>query len=57
METVHWDELISDEQWDNDARSDIDLEKSTDQRSKDAVRRCNEDPNKESKVIAHPDVG
>ena len=30
METVRWDELISDEQWNNDARSDIDLETSRD---------------------------
>ena len=56
METVRWDELISDEQWDNDARSDIDLEKSRDRLSKDAVS-CNEDPNKESRVITHQDVG
>ena len=56
METVRWHELISDEQWDNDARSDIDLEKSRDRLSKDAVS-CNEDPNKESRVITHPDVG
>ena len=57
METVHWDELVSEEQWDNKARRDIDLEISRDQLSKDAVRRCNADPNKESRVIPHPDVG
>ena len=57
METVRWDDLISDEQWDNDARSGIDSEKSRDRLRKDAVRRCNEDPNKESRVITHPDVG
>ena len=51
------DELISDEQWDKDAGSDTDLEKSRDRLSKDALRRCNEDPNKESRVITHPDVG
>ena len=56
MGTVRWDELISDEQWDNDARSDIDVEKYRDRLSKDAVRRCNEDPNKESRVIKQTDV-
>ena len=45
METVRWDELFSDEQWDNEARSVIDLEKRY-QLSRDAVRRCNEDPKK-----------
>ena len=57
MKTVRWDELISDEQWDNDARSDIDLEMSIDRLSKDAVKQCNADPNKESGVIPHPDIG
>ena len=57
METVRWDELISDEQWDNEPRIDIDLEKRRDQLSRDSVRRCKEDPNKESRVIPHPDVG
>ena len=27
MEIVRWDELISEEQWDNEARTDIDLKK------------------------------
>ena len=57
METIRWDELISEEQWDNDARSDIDLEMGRYRLSKDAVQRCNADPNKESRVIPHPDVG
>ena len=57
METVRWDELISDEQSDSEARSAIDLEMSRDRLSKDAVRRCNKDPIKESRVIPHPDVG
>ena len=57
METVRWDEVISDEQWHNEARSDIDLEKSRDQLSRNKVRWCNEDPNKKSRVISHPDVG
>ena len=57
MQTVRWDELISDEQWDNGARSDIDLQKSRDRLSKDAVRRCNKGLHIESRVITHPDVG
>ena len=57
MAAVRWDELIPDEQWDNDARSDIDLEMSRDRLSRDALQRCNEDPNKESRVIRHTDVG
>ena len=57
METVRWEQLISDEQWDNEARSAIDLEMSRDRLSKDAVIRCNKDPIKESRVIPHPDVG
>ena len=57
METVLWDELFSDEQWDIEARSDIELEISRDRLSKDAVRRCSADPDKWSRVIPHPDVG
>ena len=57
METVRWDELFSDEQRDNEARSDIELEISRDRLSKDAVRRCDADPDKESRVFPHPDVG
>ena len=48
METVRWDELISDEQWDTEARSSVELEISRDRLSKDAVRRINADPDKES---------
>ena len=57
METVRWDELISDEQWDTEARSDIQLEISRDRLSKDAVRQCNAALDKESRVIPHTDVG
>ena len=57
METVRWDDLISDEQWDTESRSDIELEILRDRLSKDAVRRCIVDPDKESRVIPHPDVG
>ena len=52
MDTVRWDVLIPDEQWDNEARTDIDLEKSRDQ-TRDALRRCNEDPKKESRVMSY----
>ena len=57
METVRWDELISDEQWDTEARIDSKLEINRDQLSNDAVRRCNADPDKESRTVPHPDVG
>ena len=51
MRTVRLDELISDEQWNNEAWSDIDIKKQKDQISKDARKRCNEDPDKESRMI------
>ena len=57
METICWDKLISDEQWDTEARSDIELEISRYRLSKDAVQRCNADSDEESRVIPHPDVG
>ena len=57
METVRWEELISEDKWDTEARSDIQLEQNKDKLSKDAVRRSNADPDNESRVIPHPDVG
>ena len=57
METARWNELISEEQWDNEARSDIVLEISRDRLSKGAVKRCNAYPNKESRVIPNIDFG
>ena len=57
METVRWEELISDENWDNEERSDTELELNRDRLSKYAAKRKNEDPNKESRVIPHPEVG
>ena len=57
METVRWEELISDENWDNEGRSDTEVELNKDRLSEDATKRKNEDPNKESRVIPHPDVG
>ena len=57
METVRCDELISDEQWDNEARSDIEFENQREQLSKDARIRCKEDPDKEYCMIPHPVVG
>ena len=56
IKTVRWDELISEDNWDTKARSDIEIEQSKDKLSKDAIRRNNPDPTKESRVIAHPDV-
>ena len=57
METVRWEELISEDHWDTEARSDIKLEANRDRLSRDAVKRSNADPDKESRVIPHPDVG
>ena len=57
METVRWEELIAHENWNNEGRSDIEIEMNKDRLSKDATKRRNEDPNKESRVIPHPDVG
>ena len=56
METKRWEEIITDEQWDNEARSDIEFEKSRDELSKDPGKRFNEDPNKKPRMILHPDV-
>ena len=57
LETVRWDELNADENWNNDGRSDTETETNKDRLSKDATKRKNEDPNKESRIIPHPDVG
>ena len=57
LETVRWDELISEENWDVEARSDTELELNRDKLSKDAARRRNADPEKESRMISHPEVG
>ena len=57
LETVRWEELISEENWDVDAGSDTELEHNRDKPSKDATRRKNADPEKESSLITHPDVG
>ena len=57
LETVRWEELISEETWDNEEKSDTELELNRDRLNKDAAKRKNEDPNKESRVIPHPEVG
>ena len=49
--------LISEENWDNEERSDTELELNRDRLSKDAGKRKIEDPNKESRLIPHPEVG
>ena len=54
LETVRWEELISEENWDVDARRDTELEYNRDKLSKDATRRKNADPEKESRLITHP---
>ena len=55
METVRWEELISEDHWDTEERSDIELEAKKDRQSKDAVHRSNADPNNEPRVTPHPD--
>ena len=57
METVRWDELITDENWNNDERSDIEIEVKKNKLGKEAMKRQKEDPNKESRLISHPDIG
>ena len=57
MDTVRWEELISEENWDLEARSDTELEQNKDRLSKDAARRKNADPEKESRIIPDLDVG
>ena len=57
LETVRCEELIADKNWNNEGRSDTEIELSKDKLSKYATKRKNEDPNKESRVIPHPDVG
>ena len=57
LETVRWDELITDDNWNNDERSDIEIEVTKDKLGKEAMKRQKEDPNKEPRLISHPDVG
>ena len=57
LETVRWDQLITDENWNNDKRSDIEMEINKDKLGKEAMKRHKDDPNKESRLISHPDVG
>ena len=44
---MRWDELIPEEQWDEENRSDVEFEKKRDRVSKDARNQRNEDPDKE----------
>ena len=57
LETVRWDEPITDDNWNNDERSDIEIEVNKNKLGKEAMKRQKEDPNKESRLISHPDVG
>ena len=57
LETVRWDQLITDKNWNNDERSDIEIEVNKDKLGKEAMKRQKEDPNKVSRLISHPDVG
>ena len=44
METVRWDEFISDERRDNETHSDIEFKKQRDQISKDAKKKLQRRP-------------
>ena len=57
LETVRWDQLITVENWNKDERSDIEMEVNKDKLGKEAMKRQKDDPNKESRLISHPDVG
>ena len=57
LETVRWDELITDDNWNNDERSDIEIEVNKNKLGKEAMKRQKEEPNKESRLISHSDVG
>ena len=57
METLRWDELILDEKWDDETRSYVEIKKQRHKISKDAKKCYNEDPDKESRTISHPDAG
>ena len=57
LETIRWDQLITDKNWNNDERSDIEIEVNKNKLGKEAMKRQKEDPNKESRLISHPDVG
>ena len=52
LETVRWDQLITDENWNNDERSDIEIEVNKDKLGKEAMKRQKEDPNRESRLIS-----
>ena len=49
LETVRWDELITDDNWNNDERSNIEIEVNKNKLGKEAMKRQKEDPNKESR--------
>ena len=57
LETVRWEELITEENWDNEEKSDIEFDPNKEKLSRDAVKRKNEDPDKEPRVISYPDIG
>ena len=57
LETVRWEELISEENWDVEARSDTELEHNRDKLNEDAARTRNADPEIEFRMISHPEVG
>ena len=54
---MRWDKLIPDEPWDQENRSDVELEKQGDRISKDARKQRNEDTDNEPCTMPHPGIG
>ena len=57
MERVRLDELILDDRWEDENRGDLEFEKQRDTISKDARKRCKENPNKEPCTMPQPEIG
>ena len=56
LETVRWDQLITDENWNNDERSDIEMEVNKDKLGK-GDEKTKGGPKQKLRLISHPDVG
>ena len=56
FETMSWDELIPDEQWDEENWSDVVFERQLEKMIKDSRKRCNSDPHKEPRTMPHSGV-
>ena len=49
LKPVRWDELTPQDRWEDEIKSDIELERQRDTKSKDARKRCNRTPAKNVK--------